>query len=113
MPHVVYLHIGGSGQPVALANAVHEALTKTTTPLGPPQSPAQAPPLGLDTARIAQTLGAHGRVNGGVYQVSVPRATPVMMDSVEVPPAMGVATAINFQSTGPNTAATTGDFVLD
>lgn len=111
-PHVVYLHINGTGHPVALATTVHEALTHTTTPLAPPTSPPAAAPLGLDTAQIAQTLGAHGKVNGGVYQVSVPRATPVMMDSVEVPPAMGVATAINFQSTGSNRAATTGDFVL-
>ena len=111
-PHVVYLHISGTGHPAALATAVHEALAQTTTPLTPPASPPAAPPLGLDTAQIAQTLGAHGKVNGGVYQVSVPRATPVMMDSVEVPPAMGVATAINFQSTGSNRAATTGDFVM-
>jgi hypothetical protein len=110
-PHVVYLHIEGTGQPAALANGVHDALTKTTTPLGAPGSPAPAP-LGLDTAQIAQTLGAHGKVNGGVYQVGVPRAEPVMMDSVVITPAMGVATAINFQSTGSKTAAITGDFVL-
>ena len=66
----------------------------------------------MDTAQIAQTLGVHGKVTGGVYQISVPRAAPVMMDSVELPPAMGVATAINFQSTGATRAATTGDFVL-
>ena len=111
-PHVVYLHIAGSGRPAALANAVHEGLAKTTTPLAPPASPPAAGPLGLDTAQLAQALGAHGKANGGVYQVSVPRATPVMMDSVEIPPAMGVATAINFQSTGASKAATTGDFVL-
>jgi hypothetical protein len=29
-----------------------------------------------------------------------------------IPPAMGTATAINFQPTGSGTAATTGDFVL-
>ncbi len=31
---------------------------------------------------------------------------------MEVPPAMGTATGINFQPTGPRRAATTGDFVL-
>ena len=30
----------------------------------------------------------------------------------DVPPSMGVATAINFQPTGPGKAAITGDFVL-
>ena len=113
-PHVVYLHIEGRGHAEALATAVHTALTHTRTPLAAPASPPAVPPLGLDTVQIAQTLGFHGRVNGGVYQVSVPRAEPVMVDGVEVPPAMGVATAINFQATGAKggRAATTGDFVL-
>ena len=34
------------------------------------------------------------------------------VDSLEIPPAMGVATAINIQPTGATSAATTGDFVL-
>jgi len=110
-PHVVYLHIAGHGRPVALATAVHDALAQTKTP--PPAPPASpAPPLGLDTVQLAQILGAHGRVNGGVYQIGVPRAGPVTLDSVEIPPAMGIATAINFQPTGASTAVTTGDFVM-
>jgi len=108
-PHVLYLHIGGRGRPVALATVVHEALARTGTP-APATSPA--PALGLDTVQIAQALGAHGKANGGVYQVSVPRAAAVLLDSVEVPPAMGVATAINFQAIGATRAAATGDFVL-
>jgi len=111
-PHIVYLHIGGRGHPEALATTVHTALTRTRTPLTAPAVTAPAPALGLDTVQVAQTLGAHGRVNGGVYQVSVPRAETVMVDSVTMPPAMGVATAINFQATGAGRAATTGDFVL-
>jgi hypothetical protein len=108
-PHLVYLHIGGQGRPVALATAVHEALGYTRTPAPATGTP---PPLGLDTVQIAQVLGTHGKPNGGVYQVSIPRAGAVMLDSVEVPPAMGVATAINFQAIGSTTAAATGDFVL-
>jgi hypothetical protein len=34
------------------------------------------------------------------------------MEGMEIPPAMGVATAINFQPTGNGKAAITGDFVL-
>ena len=108
-PHLVYLHIGGRGRPVALATAVHDALAFTRTP---PPATSAAPPLGLDTVQIAQVLGVHGKANGGVYQLSIPRAEAVTLDSVEVPPAMGVATAINMQATGANTAAATGDFVL-
>src|SRR5206468_12506205 len=108
-PHVVYLHIMGRGGAVALATTLHTALARTGTPPA-----AQGPPaaLGLDTVQISQVIGAHGRVNGGVYQLSLPRDGPVMLDSIEVPPAMGVATAINFQATGAGRAAVTGDFVL-
>jgi len=110
-PHVVYLHIMGRGGAVALATTLHTALARTGTPAAPA---AQGPPaaLGLDTVQISQIIGAHGRVNGGVYQLSLPRDGPVMLDSIEVPPAMGVATAINFQATGAGRAAVTGDFVL-
>ncbi len=110
-PHVVYLHIGGRGRPVALARAVHEALASTRTP-APATETGTPPPLDLDTVQIAQVLGVHGKANGGVYQLSVPRAGAVMMDSVAVSPAMGVATAINFQAIRATTAAATGDFVL-
>ena len=110
-PNVVYLHIGGRGRPVALATTVHEALGQTKTP--PPPPPARvAPPVDLDTVQLAQVLGVHGRANGGVYQVGVPRAGEVTLDGVVVPPAMGVATAINLQATGATTAVATGDFVL-
>jgi Domain of Unknown Function (DUF1259) len=44
--------------------------------------------------------------------VSVPRRETVREHGREVPPSMGVATAINFQPTGGSKAAITGDFVL-
>jgi hypothetical protein len=68
--------------------------------------------LGIDTAGVAKALGYGGRVNGGVYQVSVPRVETIREDGQVVPPAMGVATAINFQPTGAGRAAITGDFVM-
>ncbi|PYO33550.1 MAG: hypothetical protein DMD51_11615 [Gemmatimonadetes bacterium] len=51
-------------------------------------------------------LGYHGKVNGGVYQVGVPRAEQVTVEGIDVPPSMGLATAINFQPTGAGKAAT-------
>lgn len=110
-PHVVYLHIMGRGGAVSLATTLHTALGRTGTPAAP-AAPSPPAALGLDTVQISQIIGAHGRVNGGVYQLSMPRDGPVMLDSIEVPPAMGVATAINFQATGAGRAAVTGDFVL-
>jgi hypothetical protein len=54
----------------------------------------------------------HGKVNGGVYQVSVPRREKIQEDKQEILPSMGVATAINFQPTLTGQAVVTGDFVL-
>jgi hypothetical protein len=110
-PRVMYLHIEGRGEPAKLAEVIRTALATTRTP--PAATPPQgAPPFPLDTAALGHALQRRGTVNGGVYQVSVPRAEPVRAEGMEIPPAMGVATAINFQPTGDGKAAVTGDFVL-
>jgi surface antigen len=111
-PRVLYMHIHAHGDPVKLASAIRDALSVTKTPSAQPAG--ALPPSGpaLDTAAIAATLGYHGKLNGVVYQVSVPRGESIKEGSIEIPPSMGVATAINVQPTGAGTAATTGDFVL-
>jgi hypothetical protein len=53
-----------------------------------------------------------GKVNGGVYQFSVPRKDPITENGMPVPPAMGTATVINFEPTGGGKAAIAGDFVV-
>jgi len=42
----------------------------------------------------------------------VPRLETIAMNGITVPPAAGVATAINFEDAGGGNVATTGDFVL-
>jgi hypothetical protein len=84
-------------------------LTKTPAP-APPLSAPQA--LEMDTAAIDQVLGHKGKVNGGVYQVGVPRAEKIAEVGMTVPGSMGLATALNFQPTGAGKAAITGDFIL-
>jgi hypothetical protein len=111
-PSVMYLHISAQGDPVQIAESVHAALTLTKTPTAPPNAGPTTGSLGLDTVRLNSALGRSGKVNGGVYQVSVPRAQTVRMGGLEIPPSMGVATALNFQPTGRGRAAITGDFVL-
>ena len=110
-PAVMYMHIQAHGDAVKIAQAVHEALGLTKTPSAPPSAPAGGA-FEPDTSRLASALGRSGKLTGGVYQVSVPRADPVRMNGQDVPPAMGVATALNFQPTGGGKAAITGDFVL-
>jgi Domain of Unknown Function (DUF1259) len=111
-PHVMYLHYEGMGDPVELAGGLHAALGASKTPLEP--TPPAAPPAGppLDADAIQGILGRTGQVTGGVLAVSVPRAETVTENGVQLLPAMGVATALNFQPTDGGKAAITGDFVL-
>ncbi|HEU4698368.1 MAG TPA: DUF1259 domain-containing protein [Gemmatimonadales bacterium] len=112
-PRLMYLHVEAEGAPARVAGALRAALALTGTPPATPAAGAGgASAPGLDTAAIARALGRSGKTNGGVYQVSVPRAEAVRVHGLEIPPAMGVATAINFQPTGGGRAAITGDFVL-
>src|SRR6266436_5530443 len=110
-PRVMYMHIAGHGDAVKLADGVKKviALTKTPAPAQPPSAP---PAFEMDTAAIDQVLGHKGKVNGGVYQVGVPRAEKITDAGMAVPGSMGLATALNFQPTGAGKAAITGDFVL-
>jgi hypothetical protein len=111
-PRVVYMHVHGHGDPIKIAEGVRAAVALTSTPAEDPAAAPAAGELGIDTARIASTLGHSGRLNGGVYQVSVPRAETIRDQGREIPPSMGLGTAINFQPTGGGEAAITGDFVM-
>ena len=114
-PRVIYMHIHAMGDAVAIAKAIHDALALTKTPFAASASPATAE-IGIDIKQVDQIMGQSGKVNGGVYQFSIARAdeiTDMMGDhKMVIPPAMGLAQAINFQPTGPGKAAITGDFVL-
>jgi uncharacterized protein DUF1259 len=113
-PATFYMHVGGHGDPVKLATAIHDALALSKTPLQPPAPPAQQPTIDLDTAQLDQIIGAKGQANGGVYQFGVARRDPVTMDGMPVAPPgpLGLATGIGFQPTGGGKAAITGDFVM-
>src|SRR6266496_2197354 len=110
-PHVMYMHVSAQGTAPDLARTVRTALATTATPLQPP-SPAQPSVFILDTVALNRTLRVGGKVNGGAYQISVPRRETVRAMGHVIPPSMGVATAINFQPTGDGRAAIAGDFVL-
>jgi hypothetical protein len=112
-PATLYLHVRGHGDPVMLATAIRTALAESKTPFEPaPPPPTQPAQLDLDTAKLDQILGAKGKVNGGVYQFSIPRKGAITENGMTVPAAMGTGTAINFQPTGNGKAAIAGDFVV-
>ncbi len=111
-PLTFYMHVGGHGDPVKMAETIRDALAVSKTPLmlAPPAPP---PAIDLDTAQIDQILSAKGNNNGGVYAVNIPRRDPITEQGMAVGAAiMGGATAINFQPIGSGKAAITGDFAL-
>jgi len=109
---VFYMHVGGHGDPVKLAEALHAGLALSKTPVSQAPAPPAPPPVDLDTAAIEKALGYKGSANGGVYQFSIPRAETITEGGMTVPASMGTATALNFQPSGEGKAAITGDFVL-
>jgi hypothetical protein len=112
-PATYYMHVHGQGDPVVMAIAIRAALAESKTPFDPSAAPMpQAEQIDLDTAALDNAIGAKGKVNGGVYQFSVPRKDAVTDSGMAVPPAMGTATVINFQPVGDGKAAITGDFVI-
>jgi hypothetical protein len=111
-PRLMYLHYWGQGAEGALAASLKTALQVTKTPLTPPAAPAAAADPGFDADAFQMMLGRTGAVKGGVLGVSIPRPEKIMMMGIELPPAMGMATAINVQSAGAGKVAATGDFVM-
>ena len=98
----MYMHVMGHGQPAKLASTLHAALLESKTSLSGGAS-ANTPTesnIDLDAAAIDKALGYQGKVNGGVYQMNIPRADKIRDEGMEVPDSMGSAIAINFQPTG-------------
>ena len=112
VPATFYMHIGGMGNPVNMANAIHTALQLSKTPFTAAPPLATPPTIDLDTAAIDAALGAKGAIAGGVYQVGVPRSEPSKAMGMAVTGPLGGAEAINFQPLGGGKAAITGDFIL-
>lgn len=118
-PQVMFLHIEGKGDVGKMALSVKEALRLTATPLGSPAANAIGAAMstpseeaGFDAERLQRELGHQGKVKDGVLSIAVPRPEAITLDGVLLPPSMGMATAMNFQSGGGNTIAATGDFVM-
>jgi hypothetical protein len=111
-PQIVYMHFMGHGDPEKLATTLKSALAKTATPQSSSPTPAASSEADQRAfAVINEAMHRSGTANGRVLAFSIPRAETINDDEMEVPPAMGMATAINFQLHGEKAAAT-GDFVL-
>ena len=113
-PSVMYLHFWGTGDAATLAAGLKDALSKTKTPMGPPAAAVATAGASddLPAEQIQQAIGLKGTVTNGVLGLSQPRPETIQMMGVTLPPSMGMATAINFQSAGGGKVVATGDFVM-
>jgi hypothetical protein len=114
-PSVMYLHFWGKGDAATLAAGLKDALSKSKTPIVPSPAPVATGGVGdggLPADQIQQAIGLKGTVTNGVLALSQPRPETIQMMGVTLPPSMGMATAINFQSAGGGKVVATGDFVM-
>jgi hypothetical protein len=113
-PHVMFLHVGGMGDPAKLAGGLRSALDV----LGKQPSPASEPAGSLDVAsqldvaKLASILGHEGRLSKGIYKVTVGRPQVRLTEmGVPVDSEMGFNSWAAFQGT-MDKAAVAGDFAM-
>jgi len=111
-PTIMYMHVMVTGDAVHLAQAVHDALALTKTPLHAQKPSPKDQKVDLDTAALDQTIGVTGKISGGVYKFSIAPKYPVTSGGMTLPPSMGTTTGFAFQPLGNGKAAITGDFAL-
>src|SRR3712207_1878766 len=70
-PATMYLHIGGHGDPVKLAQAIRVALEQSKTPVAVAPQSGEPPPISFDTATVDHAMGQRGKADGGIYKFSI------------------------------------------
>jgi hypothetical protein len=112
-PRVMFMHIGGMGSELGLAEAVGKVLSRIKDTSGGKGGVIEAriDPAGttLDTEGISSILKAKGDLKDGVYKVTIGRTT--RMHSHEVGNTMGINTWAAFAGADQE-AVVDGDFVM-
>lgn len=111
-PKVMYLHFWGRGNLRELAQDLRAVLSLTRTPFR--LSSVSPEGVGIESGlikTIEALLGHKGQGRGNLLQFSIPRKERVREEGEEIPPFMGVASAINFQQVAEKMAVA-GDLVL-
>jgi Domain of Unknown Function (DUF1259) len=111
-PRILYIHMGGHGDPVKLAKTIKHAVGLTKTPLTQGGGTKETADLGFDVAAVEKIMGYPGGRSGGVLHFNMPRAEKLTEEGMDAPPSMGAGTSINFQPTGNGRAAIAGDFAM-
>lgn len=110
-PRIVYVHFHAQGPAADLAARLDTVIARTATPR-PVTAMAPSPPT-FDTTMVYATLGASGKSQGGVAQLSfilVPGT--VTMHGRTLVPALGYGSPVNVQMVSPSRAVATGDFAV-
>jgi hypothetical protein len=115
-PRMFYMHVHGHGKPADLARQVKPALDligkNTPKPPAAPAAPAAAPPVTLNTAKLAQIVGTEGEQNGAVYKITIGRDDLKLAEmGAPINARMGLNTWAAFVGTNEN-AAIAGDIAM-
>jgi len=112
-PRVMLMHIGGMGEEKVLASAVGKVFAKVKeTAGGKGETPtAQIDPAhsSLDVSKVDAALGVKGKLDQGVYKVTIGRTT--RMHGADAGNAMGVNTWAAFAGS-EDRAVVDGDFAM-
>ncbi len=112
IPKIVYIHMGGHGDPVKMARTIKQAVSLTKSPFPQGGGAKESEDIEFDVAAVRNILGHPGNVSGGVLHFNVARPEKLTEEGMETPPSMGMGVSINFQPTGNGKAAIAGDFAL-
>ena len=95
-PQVWFIHWRGLGNPLKLAQAVHNALKTTGTRL--PQTMPSNPKSPLDAKRLGKILGGAAQIGSdGVVTVNVNRRDKIVIGGVHASPESNISIGIEFQ----------------
>ena len=113
-PSVMYLHFWGQGRRRDAGGRREGRAVEVQDTDGSSPAPVATGGAGdgVPADQIQQAIGLGGTVTNGVLALSQPRPETIQMMGVTLPPSMGMATAINFQSAGGGKVVATGDFVM-
>lgn len=108
-PKIMYLHVGGMGNPVEISQKLKDVLSVTATPIKSESKKEETPKA--DWGRTEEILGYNGKLDGNLLKFGVPRKEKIVEHGMQLPETYGINSVINFQKVGQK-AAITGDFVL-
>jgi Domain of Unknown Function (DUF1259) len=114
-PRMYYMHVHGHGTAAELAQKLKPAIAligKSTAGSAPGAPAASVPQNALNTARLAEVVGAQGEQSGAVYKITLPRSDLKVVEmGATINARMGLNTWAAFTGTNDK-AAIAGDVAM-